>query len=34
MSTLVLIKGALSDLTQFLATESPLKIMKNDFYLT
>ena len=26
------LKGALSDLIQFLATESPLKIMKNAFY--
>ena len=25
-------KGPLSDLRQFLATESPLKMMKNDFY--
>ena len=28
------IKGALSGLRQFLATESPLKIMKNAFYFT
>ena len=28
------IKGALSDLKQFLATESPLKAMKNAFYFT
>ena len=27
-------KGALSDLRQFLATESPLKMMKNAFYFT
>ena len=27
-------KGALSGLRQFLATESPLKMMKNAFYLT
>ena len=27
-----LIKGALSGLRQFLATESPLKVMKNAFY--
>ena len=27
-------KGALSDLRQFLATESPLKVMKNAFYFT
>ena len=26
------LKGALSDLIQFLATGSPLKIMKNAFY--
>ena len=26
------LKGALSGLRQFLATESPLKIMKNAFY--
>ena len=26
--------GALSGLRQFLATESPLKIMKNAFYFT
>ena len=29
-----MIKGALSDLRHFLATESPLKMMKNAFYLT
>ena len=28
------LKGALSGLRQFLATESPLKIMKNTFYFT
>ena len=28
------IKGALSGLRQFLATESPLKKMKNAFYFT
>ena len=28
------LKGALSGLTQFLATESPLKMMKNAFYFT
>ena len=28
------IKGALSGLRQFLATESPLKMMKNAFYFT
>ena len=28
------IKGALSGLKQFLATESPLKMMKNAFYFT
>ena len=27
-------KGALSGLRQFLATESPLKTMKNPFYFT
>ena len=27
-------KGALSDLRQFLAAESPLKVMKNAFYFT
>ena len=27
-----IVKGALSGLRQFLATESPLKIMKNDFF--
>ena len=27
-------KGALSGLKQFLTTESPLKMMKNTFYLT
>ena len=27
-------KGALSGLGQFLATESPLKMMKNAFYFT
>ena len=29
-----LIKGALSGLRQFLAIESPLKMMKNAFYFT
>ena len=28
------IKDALSSLRQFLATESPLKLMKNTFYFT
>ena len=28
------LKGAFSDLKQFLAIESPLKMMKNAFYLT
>ena len=28
------IRGALSGLRQFLATESPLKMIKNAFYLT
>ena len=32
--TLSFFKGALSDLRQFLATESPLKMMKNAFYFT
>ena len=27
-----IVKGALSGLRQFLATENPLKIMKNDFF--
>ena len=27
-----IVKGALSVLRQFLATESPLKMMKNDFF--
>ena len=31
---IVKIKGALSGLRQFLATESPLKMMKNAFYFT
>ena len=30
----LLIKGALEGLRQFLATESPLKMMKNAFYFT
>ena len=30
----VFFEGALSGLRQFLATESPLKVMKNAFYLT
>ena len=29
-----MIKGALPDLTQFLETENPLKMMKNAFYFT
>ena len=29
-----MLKGALSGLRQFLATESPLKMMKNAFYFT
>ena len=29
-----MLKGKLPCLTQFLATESPLKIMKNSFYFT
>ena len=32
ISHLQCLKGLLSSLTQFLATESPLKIMKNAFY--
>ena len=32
--TICTIKGALSGLGQFLATESPLKMMKNAFYFT
>ena len=32
--TLRQIKGALSGLKQYLANESPLKMMKNAFYLT
>ena len=32
--TLSFFKGALSDLRQFLATESLLKMMKNAFYFT
>ena len=28
------VKGALSGLRKFLATESPLKMMKNTFYFT
>ena len=31
---LVILKGTLSGLRQFLATESPLKMMKNAFYFT
>ena len=30
----IIIKGTLSGLRQFLATESPLKLMKNAFYFT
>ena len=30
----IISKGALSGLRQFLATESPLKMMKNAFYFT
>ena len=30
----VFVKGAPSGLTQFLATESPLKMVKNAFYIT
>ena len=32
--TKCVIKGALSGLRQFFATESPLKMMKNAFYFT
>ena len=31
---MLMIKGALSGLRQFLATESPLKIMRNAFHFT
>ena len=31
---LIVFKGALSGLRQFLATETPMKMMKNDFYFT
>ena len=31
---MICFKGALSGLRQFLAVESPLKMMKNAFYLT
>ena len=31
---LIIIKGALSGLRRFLATESPLKMIKNPFYFT
>ena len=34
LSEISLIKGALSGLRQFLATESPLQMMKNAFYFT
>ena len=34
MSGLMKVKGALSGLRQFFATESPLKMMKNAFYFT
>ena len=34
MSNLFLIKGTLSGLRQFLATESPLKMIKNAFNFT
>ena len=34
MMMLICIKGALSGLRQFLAAESPLKMMKNAFYFT
>ena len=34
MSNALIFKVALSGLRQFLATESPLKMMKNDFYFT
>ena len=32
--SITLIKGALSGLRQYLANESPLKLMKNAFYFT
>ena len=34
MKSGIFFKDALSGLRQFLATESPLKMMKNAFYLT
>ena len=34
ISKLKCLKSALSDLRQFLETESPLKMMKNTFYFT
>ena len=34
IETKVVIKGALSGLRQFLATENPLKMIKNTFYFT
>ena len=34
MLLIIEIKGALAGLRQFLAIESPLKIMKNAFYFT
>ena len=32
--SVIQIKGTLSGLDQFLATENPLKMMKNSFYFT
>ena len=34
LGQVITVKGALLDLRQFLATESPLKMMKNAFYFT
>ena len=34
LSACCLLKGTLSRLRQFLATESPFKVMKNAFYFT
>ena len=33
-SGIFIVKGALSGLRQILATENPLKVMKNAFYFT
>ena len=34
MQEIIIFTVALSGVRQFLATESPLKMMKNDFYIT